>query len=494
MTNIVSRKVIPAIMIGGSGTRLWPLSRANMPKQFLRLTNDHSLFQNTLLRARGELFEDPWLLTGDTFMDLVGAQMREVQISHQGVIVEPLQRGTAAALAAVAVAIGQADPDALILAVPADHVIRNDLKFRSAIERAMPIAAADRIVTFGIVPTAPETGFGYIRPGEAIYDGEDAVGAHVEQPGGFLEKPNAERAAEFVRSGFYWNAGIFLFKASTMLEELAAYAPETLAAVDKSIDRKWQAGSRPHLVQPAAAEFALCPPDLPIDTAVMEKSKRVAVVPCDDIGWADIGSLSALWEIHEKDHNGNVIKGNGLLQHAKDCFVYSTTERRIVVGHARDIMVIDTEDAVVVMPREQAQTIKDVVGALKILNAPEVAFTRSATTGWGAVRVDSIGENSQSWSVTIEEGSAFTHGVSVAGSEIWILNMGEGYHEVNGTRHAFAPGVPVILERGDLVTISAGQVAADFTLILHATNRSAGIAATFAIPPDFGGPDAALVA
>lgn len=494
MVNVGSRKVIPAIMIGGSGTRLWPLSRANMPKQFLRLTNDHSLFQNTLLRARSEFFEEPWLLTGDAFMDLVGTQMREIEVRHQGTIVEPLQRGTAAALTAIAVAIGQTDPEALILAVPADHVVRDDAKFQSAVRRAIPIASAGRIVTFGIVPTAPETGFGYIRPGLPIYHGEDLVGAYVEQPGGFLEKPNAERAAEFVRSGFYWNAGIFLFKASTMLEELETHAPETLSAVRKSMVGEWKAGSKPYLVQPSAAEFALCPPDLPIDTAVMEKSGKVAVVPCDDIGWADIGSLSALWDIHEKDHNGNVVKGNGLLQHARDCFVYSTTERRIVIGHASDIMVIDTEDAVVVMPRGQAQKIKDVVGALKTMNAPEVAFTKSAVTGWGAVRVDAIGENSQTWSVTIAEGAAFTHGVSGAGSEIWILNEGEGYHEAGGARHSFEPGVPVILRHGELATISAGNAAADFTVILHAMNRSTGIASTFAVPPEAAAPGAALVA
>jgi mannose-1-phosphate guanylyltransferase/mannose-6-phosphate isomerase len=493
MLNTVPSKIIPAIMIGGSGTRLWPLSRANMPKQFLRLTNEKSLFQNTLARVQGPMFDDPWLLTGEAFLDLAVGQMREHRSNCRGIVIEPLQRGTAAAIAAITVAISRIDPEALILAVPADHVIKHDEAFRMAIAQAAPIAEDGKIVTFGIVPTAPETGFGYIRPGTPIQTGDRVIGAHVEQPGGFLEKPNAVRAAEFVAAGYYWNAGIFLFKASAMLRELEQHAPETLAAITRSFGHELQQDAEPLLIKPDAAEFAAAPADQPIDTAVMEKSASVAVVPCDNIGWADIGSLSALWEIHDKDQHGNVIKGMSLVSNATDCFVYSTTERRVVVSHASNLMVIDTEDAVVVLPRDEAQQVKNIVNALKKIDAPELSFTRSATMDWGTIQTVSVTESSRICTVLLSQGAGFSRRVAASGSETWLLNRGDAVHTVRDASAAFVAGVPVILARGDSLRIETANQPAEFTLIVHAPEEGTSIGDGFVTSATVVA-DAALVA
>ncbi len=459
--------IIPAIMIGGSGTRLWPLSRSNMPKQFLQLVNERSLFQNTLARVDDALFSSPWLLTCRAFVDMVNAQARQIDADFASIVLEPMQRGTAAALAAVAEAIGSSDPDALVLAMPADHVIEKPELFIEAVRKAVPLALADKIVTFGIVPTAPETGFGYIRPGTPyLVDGE-AVGSLVEQPGGFLEKPNLMRAQEFVEAGYFWNAGIFLFRASTLVEEFKLHAPAVYEAVAASIKSGTVRDLGSHLLlMPNDEEFAACPHDVPIDTAVLEKSSKVAVVPCDDIGWADIGSLSALWDISEKDENGNVLRGDGHVSQSRNCLVHAESGRRVVLSHVDDIMVIDSEDAVVVLPKSEAQRVKDIVNSLKKINAPEVSFTRSALKSWGNVKIDRVYDDSQVCAVTFQGKGAFTYRVSGAESETWFLH-GDNRAEygVDGHFIPFISGNPVTFVRGQVVTIRSSAGMSEFTYV-----------------------------
>lgn len=463
------KKIVPAIMIGGSGTRLWPLSRENMPKQFLRLTNEHSLFQNTLFRVADELFDKSWLLTSAKFLDLVEAQIKESKADYSGMILEPMQRGTAAALASIAVTIAQTDKDKLILAMPADHVIENPDRFRQEVRRAIPMAENGKIVTFGIVPTSPETGFGYIKPSEDILVDGVKLGSSVSQPGGFEEKPDLQNAEKFLASGYLWNAGIFLFKASVLLEEMATYAPATLSAVTQSIlsGKKTTRNDR-RLVTPTEAEFDLCPIDLAIDKAVMEKSHKVAVVDCDKIGWADIGSLSALWEIYNKDQNGNAVRGKGFAAHSKNCLIYSTTGRNVVVSYASEMMVIDTEDTVVVIPRHEAQKVKDIIGALKILKSPEVNYTKSGSFYWGKVKIDRTNSHNRVSTVSMLENAKLNYYMQSGSHELWVLNRtAPADYIVDGVRKTFLPGIPVSFALGDNVTIDNGDSAAEFTHILH---------------------------
>jgi mannose-1-phosphate guanylyltransferase/mannose-6-phosphate isomerase len=466
-TPMKSAKIIPAIMIGGSGTRLWPLSRSNMPKQFLQLVDDRSLFQNTLARVDDPMFSAPWLLTCRAFVEMVNAQARQIEASFAGIVLEPFQRGTAAALAAVAIAISQDDPDALVLAMPADHVIDNPALFLDAVRKAIPLAESSKIVTFGIVPTAPETGFGYIRPGEPYVIEGQQIGALVSQPGGFLEKPDLERAQQFVQMGYLWNAGIFLFRASALVEELRQHAPQVEEAVSASIVGGSSSDLGGHiLLMPSDEHFARCPNDMPIDTAVLEKSANVAVVPCNDIGWADIGSLSALWDISDKDENGNVLRGDGFVSQSRNCLVHAESGRRVVLSHVEDIMVIDSEDTVVVLPKSEAQKVKDIVNSLKKLDAPEVNFTRSALKSWGAIKIDRTYGDSQVCALTFDGKSSVTYRVFGAERETWFLHGDQrAEYGVDGRFLPFISGVPVSFNKGQVVTIRISSGPSEFTYV-----------------------------
>ena len=477
----MDKKIVPAIMIGGSGTRLWPLSRENMPKQFLRLTNEHSLFQNTLFRVADELFDKSWLLTSEKFLDLVEAQINEVKADYGGMILEPMQRGTAAALASIAVTIANADKDTLILAMPADHVIENAQKFRQEVQRAVPLAEAGKIITFGIVPTAPETGFGYIKPGDDIFVNGSVVGHAVNQPGGFEEKPDYQKAKSFIASGYLWNAGIFLFKASLLIDEMAVYAPLTLAAVRKSISSASDTiRNNRRFVSPSETDFSLCPPDLAIDKAVMELSHKVVVVDCGQIGWADIGSLSALWEICAKDQDGNAVQGKGLAAYSKNCFIYSTTDRNVVVSNATELIVIDTEDAVVVIPRHEAQKVKDLMSALKILKSPEVNYTKSGSFYWGKVKIERTNSHNRLSTISMLASAKLNYYMQSGSDELWLLNSPALVeYMIDGVRRLFSPGVPACFAHGDHVIIINGQEEVEFTHIVNDPVKNITIADWF---------------
>ncbi|WP_269582921.1 mannose-1-phosphate guanylyltransferase [Roseibium sp. Sym1] len=440
-----------------------------MPKQFLRLTNEKSLFQNTLSRVDHPVFTNPWFLTTQSFVDLVDTQADEVGSAYDGIILEPLQRGTAAALAVVALKLAATDPEALVLAMPADHVVGKPENFVSAVERAIPIAEDGKIVTFGIVPKAPETGFGYIRPADPYLLNGVEIGALVRQPGGFLEKPDRERAEQFVEAGYYWNAGIFLFKASVLADELRKHAPETHEATSRAIRNGENRPFASHVVHmPCAEDFARCPDDVPIDIAVMEKSDCVAVVPCNDIDWADIGSLSALWEISDKDdeESCNVLVGDTLVTEARNCFVHSQAGRKVVLGHVEDMVVIDSEDTVVVLPRHQAQRVKDIVKTLKATNAKQVKYSRSATRTWGTVSIDRTFEGGQVCAVTIKKHVPITYRVAGAAHEVWMIHGdGSAEYSEDGTFKPFLPGVPVSFSEGQVVTLRNTTGHAEFTYV-----------------------------
>lgn len=345
-------------MSGGSGTRLWPLSTPEAPKQFHALATPNSMIQETAMRVSGAGFQAPVVICGNAHSSLVSTQLKEIDRTPALVVLEPFARNTAA-VAAVAALAGQAiDPDTLVLLLPADHVITKPGAFHAAIHQAAPFAR-DRIVTFGIRPTHPETGFGYIEHGAELSDGV----FEIER---FLEKPDLAKATQYVEGGRHdWNAGIFLFSPRVMLDELAIHAPEVLAATRKAFEAGGRDGVNLLLDKEAFANV----PSISVDYAVMEKTRRSAVVPCD-IGWADVGGFAELWRLGDKDAAGNHALGTSILIDAENNLVHNHDGPAVAIIGLSNIMVISTPSGVLVCPLDRAQDVKKAAEAAKTLTMP----------------------------------------------------------------------------------------------------------------------------
>jgi len=348
----MSFKILPVIMSGGSGTRLWPLSTTEAPKQFHALATSNTMIQETALRLTGENYLKPVVICGRGHLDLATRQLDLIGRAPQAVVLEPMARNTAAVAAAAALTGEALDPDALVLLLPADHVITDPQAFQAAVARAAATAKT-RIVTFGIHPSHPETGFGYIERGEALSDGVFGIRR-------FCEKPDFDTAQTYVASGRYdWNAGIFLFSPQVMLQELQRHAPEVLAHTREAFDRARRDGVVISLDEQAFARV----PSISVDYAVMEKTQASAVAPCD-IGWADVGGFAELWRLGEKDGAANHVKGDAILIEARNCLVHNSGPVVAVIGLS-DIMVISTPAGVLVAPIERAQDVKKAAEAAK---------------------------------------------------------------------------------------------------------------------------------
>ncbi|HYG30305.1 MAG TPA: mannose-1-phosphate guanylyltransferase/mannose-6-phosphate isomerase [Allosphingosinicella sp.] len=337
-------RIVPVILSGGAGTRLWPLSSPSTPKQFLRLAGDRTMLQETALRVDDrKAFAAPLVIGSADHAHLLATQLTEAGTIPSALVLEPSARNTAAAIALAALAVG---PGRLLLVMPSDHVVRDTAAFRAAVEAGRPLAAQDWLVTFGIRPTHAETGFGYIRRGEAL-----APGAHrVDR---FVEKPDVETAQFYLDDGGYdWNGGIFLFRAGRYLDALRDHAP----AIHEAVSAAMAASSPGAEIRPDADAFAAAP-SVSIDYAVMEKDDRVAVVPVE-MGWADIGSWDALHEMRERDARGNVATGPAALIDSDNCLVHSAGRPVVAVG-VRDLIVVVGDDAVLVLPRGQSQRVKE---------------------------------------------------------------------------------------------------------------------------------------
>ena len=338
-------KIIPVIMSGGSGTRLWPLSIPTAPKQFHALATQNTMIQETALRLVGENYLAPVAICGRGHLDLVVSQLAQIGKAPQAVILEPFARNTAAVAAMAALSGKAIDENALVLLVPADHVITNPDEFHRVVMLASE-TARERIVTFGINPAHPETGFGYIERGEPLSDGIYSIEK-------FWEKPNLETATKYVEGGRHdWNAGIFLFSPTVMLQELSLYAPEVLAACVDAYEKAARNGVVVNLDEEAFGQA----PSISVDYAVMENTKRSAVVPCD-IGWADVGGFAELWRLGEKDEGSNHVKGDAILIEAENCLVHNSGPVVAVIGLS-DIMVISTPSGILVAPLSRAQDVK----------------------------------------------------------------------------------------------------------------------------------------
>lgn len=406
--------LIPLILSGGSGTRLWPISRRNLPKQFLSLAGKETLFQQTIQRARGlPDVAAPVVVASDDQRFLAAEQLQELGVEGASILLEPTARNTAPAIAVGALQAIQKNPDALILVLPADHLIGDSASFVDAVARARPLAEQGWLVTFGIRPDRAETGFGYIRRGEALEGDTFRVSR-------FVEKPKQEIADQYLASGEYdWNSGMFLFRASRYLEELSQFAPAMRQAVETAFGK---ANKDLDFIRLDHEAFAAAPSDS-IDYAVMEKTTRAAVVPVT-CGWSDIGSWDALWLSAEKDANGNHLEGDVIALDTRGSLVRSHDRHLVATIGLDDVVVVTTPDATLVARRDASQDVKKVVEQLKAAGRTEHDLHRVVHRPWGSYDSLESGDRFQVKRIVVKPGAALSLQMHHHRAEHWIVVKG----------------------------------------------------------------------
>lgn len=406
--------LIPLILSGGSGTRLWPISRRNLPKQFLRLTGDETLFQQTVRRvAKLPDAGAPIVVASDDHRFLAAEQLQELGVNGTSILLEPVARNTAPAIAVGALRAIEKFADALILVLPADHLIGDNTSFSDAVAKARPLAEQGWLVTFGIRPDRPETGFGYIHRGEAI----DQQGYRVDQ---FVEKPPLDVAEGYVASGSYdWNSGMFLFKASRYIEELALHAPAMMDAAQLAYER---AKVDLDFVRLDSEAFSSSPSNS-IDYAVMEKTSRAAVVPVS-CGWSDIGSWDALWMAAAKDADGNHKEGDVIAIDTHGSLIRSHARHIVATVGLDDVVVVTTPDATLVARRDASQDVKRIVDELKTAGRTEHDLHRVVRRPWGMYDSLESGERFQVKRIVVKPGAALSLQMHHHRAEHWIVVKG----------------------------------------------------------------------
>jgi mannose-1-phosphate guanylyltransferase/mannose-6-phosphate isomerase len=407
--------LIPVILSGGSGTRLWPLSRELYPKQLLPLVGHHTMLQETARRVEGiPDVGSPLVVCNESHRFMVAEQLRELGVKPAAIVLEPVGRNTAPAVAVAALVALKGPPDdvdPVLLVLPADHVILDVESFRSAVKDGLAAAEAGQLVTFGVVPDRPETGYGYIRR---------AQGAGPSYPvAEFVEKPTLETAVRYVQSGeYFWNSGMFMFRARAYLEELRQHAPDMLAACQTSVAA---AGHDLDFTRLSAETFGACPSDS-IDYAVMEKTSKAVVVPLD-AGWSDVGSWSALQDALPRDADGNVIAGDVITEGAKGCYLHSTSRMIAAVG-LEDHVVVETKDAVLVAPRDKVQDVKALVNQLKAKGRYETSLHREVFRPWGSYDSIDQGDRFQVKRLVVKPGASMSLQLHHHRAEHWIVVSG----------------------------------------------------------------------
>ncbi len=404
--------LIPVILSGGAGTRLWPLSREMYPKQLLALTSKHTMLQETALRLAGiPGAAAPIIVCNEAHRFSVAEQIRALGMAPAAILLEPVGRNTAPAVALAALKARDIDPQAILIVAPADHVIRDARVFQNAAEVAVGVARSGKLVTFGIVAHAPETGYGYIRRGDG-----DGPAFPVAQ---FTEKPPLDLARQFVESGdYYWNSGMFVFTAESYLQELEAFAPDMLAAV-----RAAYAGATSDLdfVRIDKQAFERCRSES-IDYAVMEKTRHAVVLPLD-AGWSDVGSWSSLFDALPADEDGNVLQGDVLVHDTHDCYVHSTSRLVAAVG-MDDHVIVETKDAILVAPKERVQDVKDLVAKLKKSGRSETALHREVFRPWGSYDSIDFGDRFQVKRLSVKPGGVLSLQMHHHRAEHWVVVEG----------------------------------------------------------------------
>ncbi|PWW38181.1 mannose-1-phosphate guanylyltransferase/mannose-6-phosphate isomerase [Chromohalobacter israelensis] len=403
----------PVIMAGGSGSRLWPLSRQLNPKQFLSLADAQlSMMQATIRRLDGLDIGLPKLICNEQHRFLAAEQLRQMGMERASILLEPVGRNTAPAIALAALQAVQEEEDPVLLVLAADHLIQDVDAFLSSIRTALPLADAGKLVTFGVVPSHPETGYGYIEKGACVEWG----GFEVSR---FVEKPDMTTAKEYVESGnYYWNSGMFMFRASRYLEELEHFQPEILTACRQALD----AGEQDmHFTRVDAAAFSACQENS-VDYAVMEKTKHAIMVPLD-AGWSDIGSWSALWEVENKDVQGNALKGDVFSLETYNSYVYADNRLVATVG-VDNLVIIETKDAVLVANKDHVQEVKKIVERLKEDGRQEYLNHREVYRPWGMYDSIDNGHRYQVKRITVQPGAKLSVQMHHHRAEHWIVVSG----------------------------------------------------------------------
>lgn len=416
----------PVVMAGGSGSRLWPLSRVLYPKQFLCLKGDLTMLQTTVNRLHGVECESPVVICNEQHRFIVAEQLRQLNKLTENIILEPAGRNTAPAIALAALAAKRSSPDCdpLMLVLAADHVIQQEEAFRDAVRAAIPYAENGKLVTFGIVPDLPETGYGYIRRGSVTPGEGDSVAFDVAQ---FVEKPNLETAQAYVASGeYYWNSGMFLFRAGRYLEELEKYRPDILRACEKAM-----AVVDPDLdfIRVDEEAFLACPEES-IDYAVMERTADAVVVPMD-AGWSDVGSWSSLWEISAHTPEGNVHHGDVISHKTENSYVYAESGLVTTVG-VKDLVVVQTKDAVLIADRNAVQDVKKVVEQIKADGRHEHHIHREVYRPWGKYDSIDAGERYQVKRITVKPGEGLSVQMHHHRAEHWVVVAGTAKVTIDG--------------------------------------------------------------
>ncbi|MBL8701062.1 MAG: mannose-1-phosphate guanylyltransferase/mannose-6-phosphate isomerase [Alphaproteobacteria bacterium] len=404
----------PVILSGGAGTRLWPLSREQYPKQLLALASERSMIQDTIVRVQAPGFAAPLIVCNNDHRFIIAEQLRELGIAPAAIVLEPVARNTAAAVAAAAAFIAASDPDGLIMVLPSDHVIMDRDAFLAAAALAAAAAAAGRLVTFGITPTSPETGYGYIRQGAAL-DGHPGAFA-VER---FVEKPNLETASGYLAAGGWsWNSGMFMFPIAGFRTELARHAAGVAAAADAAVAK---ATRDLDFVRLDADAFAAAP-SISIDYAVMEKTDRAAVVPAR-LGWSDVGAWSALWDIGKRDESGNVVLGDVVAERTRNSYLRAESRLLTTIG-VDDLVVVALKDAVLVAARDEVQNVKTIVDRLKKAGRSEATAQPRVYRPWGSYETIDLGRRFQVKRIIVNPGQRISLQKHAQRAEHWVVVQG----------------------------------------------------------------------
>ncbi|MBB4039006.1 mannose-1-phosphate guanylyltransferase/mannose-1-phosphate guanylyltransferase/mannose-6-phosphate isomerase [Microvirga flocculans] len=429
--------IIPVLMCGGSGTRLWPVSRSGEPKQFHALSGSTSLFQQTMQRFCSEQYAEPLIVVNSLHRDIALREIGELGTRTARLLVEPCVRSTGPAIAAAAALVAEEDPDRLMLVAPSDHVIEQVDIFSRAVAHAAVAARQGRIVLFGIQPTHAETGFGYIEAGEPFDDSSFMVA-------GFVEKPKRAMAEDLVANGRHlWNSGIFMFTARTILEELERYAPDVLACARRALSMAQRGNDTIRL----AADFDTAPV-ISIDYAVMERSDRLVCVPVAP-DWRDLGSWSALWDIGGKDGNGNVARGDTLLQDVHNSYIYGNSRLVAVMG-VEKLVVIDTADAVLVSSLDQAQNIGRLAAELAAAKRPEASLHKKVRRPWGCYESLRSGETFQVKHIIVDVAGRLSLQYHHHRSEHWTVVSGTARVTIGDKVFVMTANQSAYIPKGDV--------------------------------------------
>ena len=418
-------KVLPVVLCGGQGTRLWPLSRRSFPKQFLSInsTNNKSLLQNTQKRLEGiEGLIEPILICNSEHRFIVAEQMREINVVPKSIILEPFGRNTAPAILIAALKSLEIEDNPNLLILSADHQIYNDKVFRNLVERAREYSSNNKLVTFGVIPSSPETGYGYIKS-EKPFNKKTLEGIKISE---FIEKPNLNKAKELIKdSSFTWNSGIFMFKAKTIIHEIKQLCPDIFKLCEETLIKSKKDLDFQRLNEES---FKDCP-NISIDKAVMEKTNKAIVLPLD-AQWSDVGSWKSVWENSDQDKNGNAIYGNVFTEKTQNCYLRSENKLIVSLG-IENLIIVDTDDAILVANKNESENIKKVVKGLQDKNISEAFLHKKVYRPWGFYLSIGEGKRFQVKIIHVNPGARLSLQMHYHRAEHWIVVKGTAEVEID---------------------------------------------------------------